>query len=215
MKKFILIFVLIIWPTALLAAETPAERPHWSIEVKGGEFIPALDNWSQYFGRRYAREYGGSLAYKLLRPLEVGIEGNYIEDRGQGFAPLHNMAAGNVTYKLYPVNVFVLARGVFSEKQWLVPYVGGGWTRIFYEEEVEKQGVARGATNGYHARAGLQFLLDGLDPDAANSFYLDEGVHHTYLFLEAEYMRAMVDTVSAGSVNLGGTSWQGGLLFEF
>ena len=215
MKKFILIFALLIWPAALFAEEPAAERPHWSFEIKGGDFIPAIDNWSQYYGRRYTKEYGGSLAYKLLRPLEVGIEGNYIEDRGQGLAPLHNIAAGNVTYKLYPVNVFVLARGVFSENQWLVPYVGGGWTRIFYEEEVEKQGVARGAVNGYHARAGLQLLLDGIDVDAANSLYLDSGVYHTYFFLEAEYTRAMVDTVSGSSVNLGRTSWLGGLLFEF
>jgi len=215
LKKFILILVLLISPAALFAEEPIAERPHWSLEIKGGDFIPDIDNWSQYYGRKYTREYGGSLAYKLLRPLEVGIEGNYIEDKGKGLAPLHNMPAGKVTYKLYPVNVFVLVRGVFSENQWLVPYVGGGWTRMFYRQEVEDQGVARGATNGYHARAGLQFLLDGLDPDAANSFYLDDGVHHTYLFLEAEYTRAMVDTVSAGSVNLGGTSWLGGLLFEF
>lgn len=215
MKKFILLFVLLIWPAALPAAEPPAERPHWSLELKGGEFIPDIENWSNFYGRRYAKEYGGALAYKITRPLEVGIEGNYIEDRGQGFAPLHNMVAGKVTYKLYPVNVFVLARGVFSEKQWLVPYVGGGWTRMFYREEVENQGVARGATNGYHARAGLQLLLDGIDQDAANSFYLDSGVYHTYFFLEAQYTRAMVDTVSGGSVNLGGTSWLGGLLFEF
>ncbi len=215
MKKFILILVLIISPAALFAEEPPAERPHWSFEVKGGDFIPDIENWSQFYGNRYTREYGGSLAYKLLRPLEVGIEGNYIEDRGQGLAPLHNMAAGKVTYRLYPVNVFVLVRGVFSENQWVVPYIGGGWTRMFYRQEIEGQGVARGAANGYHGRAGLQFLLDGLDRDAANSFYLDEGVYHTYLFLEAEYTRAMVDTVSAGSVNLGGTSWLGGLLFEF
>ena len=215
MKKFILILVLIISPATLLAAEPIAERPHWSLEIKGGDFIPDIENWSQFYGNRYTTEYGGSLAYKLLRPLEVGVEGSYIEDRGQGLAPLHNIAAGKVTYKLYPVNVFVLARGVFNEKQWLVPYVGGGWTRIFYWEEVENQGVVRGAANGYHARAGLQLLLDDIDQSAANSFYLDAGVYHTYLFLEAKYTRAMVDTVSGSSVNIGGTSWLGGFLFEF
>lgn len=215
MKKIILILVLVISPAALFAAEPIGERPHWSIEIKGGDFIPAIDNWSQNYGKRYTREYGGSLAYKVLRPLEVGIEGTYIEDIGQGLAQIHNVPAGKVTYKLYPVNFFVLARGVFSEKQWLVPYIGGGWTRMFYWEEVEKQGVARGTADGYHARAGLQLLLDGLEPDAANSFYRNNGVFHTYLFFEAKYMRAMADTVSGGSVNLGGTSYLGGLLFEF
>ena len=215
MKKIILILVFVVSPAALFAAEPIATRPHWSLEVKGGDFTPDIANWSQAYGKRYTREYGGSLAYKVFRPLEVGIEGSYIEDKGQGLAPLHNVLTGKVTYNLYPVNVFVLARGVFSERQWLVPYVGGGWTRIFYDEEVEKQGVARGAVNGSHIRAGLQLLLDGIDSGAANNLYHDFGVYHTYLFLEAKRSRAMADTVSGGFVNLGGTSWLGGLLFEF
>jgi hypothetical protein len=98
-----------------------------------------------------------------------------------------------------------------------VPYVGGGWSRLFYQEEVEKQSVSRGAANGYHARAGIQLLLDGLDSRAADSLYLDAGVFHTYLFLEAKYTRAMINTIDnpSTSVNLGGTSYLGGLLFEF
>ena len=60
------------------------------------------------------------------------------------------------------------ARGVFSENQWLIPYAGGGWTRMFYREEVTDQACARGYANGYHARAGVQLVLDGLDPNAAH-----------------------------------------------
>jgi hypothetical protein len=220
LKNLILAVVLIVLPTAVTAAETNTDRPHWSLEFKGGEFIPDSENWSTYYGRRYTSEYGGALAYKIVRQLEFGIEGMYLRDTGLGFAPIHNIAAGNVKYESAPLNVFLLARGVFSDTQWLVPYVGGGWTRMFYREEVQFQGVARGAVNGYHARAGLQFLLDGIDSDAANNLYLDYGVFHTYLFFEAEYTRAMIDTVASGtipsqSVNLGGTSWLGGLLFEF
>jgi hypothetical protein len=42
---------------------------------------------------------------------------------------------GEVDYDLYPVNVFVLVRGVINENQWLVPYIGGGWTRMYYHED--------------------------------------------------------------------------------
>ncbi len=221
MKKLFLIMVLAVLPSAVFAADAYTELPHWSLEIKGGHFMPDIDNWSAAYGRRYTSEYAGSLAYKITRQLEAGVEAGFVRDKGQGLAPIHsaqsgvNVFAGEVTYQLFPVNVFVLARGVFSEKQWLVPYVGGGWTRIFYKEEVQFQGVARGAVNGYHARAGIQLLLDGLDPSAANSFYLEYGVYHTYLFLEAERTKANVDTVSSGSVDLGGTSWLAGLLFEF
>ncbi len=216
MKKLILLIVMgVMVLPAWVFAETALERPHWSLELKGGEFFPAIDNWAQYYGKKYTAEYGGSLAYKVLRQVDVGIEGNYVRDKGQGLAPIHNLTTGNVTYTACPVNVFVLLRGVFSEQQWLVPYVGGGWTRIFYKEEVENQSPVRGAVNGYHSRAGIQLLLDSVDASASNSFYLDYGVFHTYLFLEAEYTHAMADTVSSGRVNLGGRSWLGGLLFEF
>jgi hypothetical protein len=215
LKKFFLILALVILPVAVPAEETLMERPHWSVEVKGGEFIPAIDNWSQYYGKKYLTEFDATLAYKLWRPLEVGIEVGYLKETGQGMAPLHNVSAGTVTYELHPVNVFILARGIFSEDQWLVPYVGGGFTRMFYREEITGQNIARGAVNGRHARAGLQFLLDGIDSDAAGSFYRDVGVLHTYLFLEAKYTRAMADSSSGDPVNLGGKSWLAGLLFEF
>jgi hypothetical protein len=215
LKKIIFFIILLVIPAASHAAETLTERPHWSLEIKGGHFTPDISNWSTYYGRKYTSEYAGSLAYKISRRLEVGIQGGYIQDKGQGLAPLHGVTAGSVTYKLFPVNAFILVRGVFSEQQWLVPYVGGGWTRMYYKEEVQYQSTARGSADGYHGRAGLQLLLDGIDPSASTSMYLDYGVFHTYLFVEGEYTRAMADTDNAGSVNLGGTSWLVGLLFEF
>jgi hypothetical protein len=88
---------------------------------------------------------------------------------------------------------------------------------MFYREEIEFQGVVRGYVDGYHARGGIQLDLNALDPVAGNNLFLDYGIYHTYLFLEANYTRAMVDTVGtpSQSINLGGTSWLGGLLFEF
>jgi hypothetical protein len=214
MKKIIFIFFLVLLPVAALAADQTSDRPHWSLELKGGLFYPALSDWKQYYGSDKTDEYDLALAYKFTRRLEAGIEGGYSRSGGQGVARLHGVNAGHVVYNLYPVNVFVLYRGIVNEDQWLVPYIGGGFTRMYYQEKVDFQGSAKGHADGYHARAGLQFLLDGLDPSAANSFYLDDGVYHTYFFIEARYSRAMIDT-SSGSLNLGGKSYLAGLLFEF
>ena len=197
------------------AAEPDMERPHWSLELKGGVFIPAIENWATYYGRRDIAEYGGSLAYKIIRQIEVGLEGSYIRDEGRGFAPGHGSVTGNVTYELAPLNVFVLARGVFRENQVLIPYAGGGWTRMYYREEVQYQGITRGSTDGYHARAGLQIVLDSMDPRASSNMYMDYGVFHTSLFFEARYIRAMITDLGGNSIDLGGTSLLGGLLFEF
>ncbi len=216
MKKTILILsLLFLLPASALAADQSEERPHWSLELKGGIFTPALPGFKEFYGSKSTDEFGGTLAYKIIRQVELGIEGEYVRAGGQGFAPLHGFTAGHVTYELFPLNVFALVRGVFSENQVVVPYAGGGFTRMYYDEKVDLQGSVRGHADGYHGRAGLQFLLDGLDSSAANSFYLDYGVFHTYFFIEAEYSRVMANTVSGGSVNLGGTSYLAGLLFEF
>jgi hypothetical protein len=213
-KTIILVAILLISATSQ-AAETSVQRPHWSLEIKGGRFYPDISDWSTYYGENYTSEFAGAMAYKISRLIEVGIEGGYIQDSGQALAPLHGVNAGSVKYELAPVNVFVLVRGVFNETQWLVPYFGGGWTRIYYKEEVQDQSTARGFADGYHGRGGLQLLLDRFDQSAATNMYQNFGVFHTYLFVEAEYTHAMADTNTGGSVNLGGTSWLAGLLFEF
>jgi opacity protein-like surface antigen len=217
MKKILLILLLVLLPGVLLAADNAPGtqgRPHWSLELKGGLFYPDIKSWKQYYGDDKIGQYGLAFSYKIFRMLELGIEGSYIKDDGQGFAPSHGTTAGSVSYELIPVNVFVLFRGIVNENQWVVPYVGGGYTYMFYREKIQFQNSVNGHTDGYHGRAGLQILLDGLDRGAANNLYRDAGVYHTYLFIEAHYSRAVVNTPT-GSVNLGGTSYLGGLLFEF
>lgn len=204
--------LVLLLPAAVPAADSRLDEPRWSLEIKGGYFAPAIDHWEDFYGDDRTWHYAGSLAYKLLRQVEAGVEAGYIRDRGQGYAPLNNILSGEVKYELAPLNIFVLLRGVFSESQWVVPYAGGGFTRMFYRESIEGQGTARGAVNGYHGRAGLQFLLDEVDTRAASSFFRDYGVAHTYLFIETEVIKAKLDSPD---VDLGGTSYLGGFLFEF
>lgn len=212
MKKSIVLLILLLLPSAAFAAEPLLDQPHWSLEVKGGTFAPALANWAQYYGKRSMTEYSASLAYKLLRQIEVGVGAGSTRAKGQAFAIQHNVSAGGVTYELFPVNAFVLARGVLVDDQVLVPYVGGGFTRIFYRERIQDQETDRGHADGYHVRGGLQLSLNIFDPNASNHMYRDYGVYHTYFFVEAERSRAIVRSVS---VNLGGTAYRAGLLFEF
>jgi hypothetical protein len=207
--------LLMVLPSLAQGAAVRPDRPHWSLELKGGAFFPDADNWSKYYGSSYIGEYGGALAYKLLRQVEVGIAGSYMTASGKGLLPTSQTLDGEVTFERAPLDLFVLGRALFNEDQLLVPYLAAGYTRLFYREEVKGQGTTKGSVNGYHARAGVQLLLDGLESDASRSLYLDYGIHHTYLFLEGKYLHAQADTVSSGSVNLGGTSCLGGFLFEF
>ncbi|MCK9419944.1 MAG: MXAN_2562 family outer membrane beta-barrel protein [Nitrospirae bacterium] len=212
MQKIILMLLVLLIPAAAYGAEPSPVRPHWSLELKGGRFAPVLENWSYYYGKRDMPVYEGTLAYKVLRQVEFGVGAGTARDKGQGYAPDHGTVSGEVVYELYPVNVFVLVRGVISENQWLVPYIGGGWTRMYYRERIQNQEKVRGSADGYHVRGGLQLLLDGIDRGAANNLSMDFGVYHTYLFVEAE--RTKVKD-KATSDDLGGTAYLGGLLFEF
>jgi hypothetical protein len=220
LRRHLLALLLVLVP-ALAAAAGPELRPHWSLEVKGGVFFPDTADWSRYYGAGYFGEYGAALSYKILRQLEVGIGGGYGRSKGTGQLPGHGAAttgqaqSGEVTFQHAPLDVFLLGRLVMKEDQWLVPYAGGGYTRMFFREEVKGQGITDGSVNGFHARAGVQFLLDRIDPDAASSVSREFGLDHSYFFIEGKYTRALADTVAAGSVNVGGSSCLGGFLFEF
>ena len=216
MRKTLLIAVLILaLPSGAVAAAPPVDLPHWSVEIKGGWFYPDIDTWEVNYGRDNTWQYAGTIAYKPFRQMEVGLEGGFIKDQGQGNGAISGTVTGRVSYEAFPLQAFVLFRGVFSERQWIVPYAGGGWTRMYYREHTEAQGTARGFADGYHGRAGLQFLLDGLDSRAAHNVFMDYGIIHTYLFFEAQYIRAMINDLDGVSINLGGTSYLMGLLFEF
>ncbi len=214
MKNIITFFVLVFTflPSSALAEDPLLEQPHWSLEVKGGSFTPVLENWSQFYGKRSMPEFAGTLAYKLLRQVEFGVGVGTMRAKGQAYAPIHKNYVGNATYELFPVNAFVLLRGILNEDQRLVPYAGGGFTRIYYREKASGEPTARGHADGYIVRGGLQLSLDFIDRNAQNRMYRDYGVYHTYLFVETEHNRAIVKSVST---DLGGTAYLVGLLFEF
>ena len=213
MKTAALLLALLSLSAAAYAAEP--ERPHWSLELKGGAFFPGASDWSTYYGKSYMAEFGAAAAYKVYRQLEIGVEAGYGTATGKASAPLNGIVTGQVTYEVVPVGVFLLARGIFSEDQLLVPYAGGGWNRTFYWQRVQNQGNVKGSVNGYYGRTGLQLLLDGIDRDSSRNLYDDYGIRHSYLFAEGKFSRADATTVTSGTADLGGTSWLGGFLFEF
>jgi hypothetical protein len=212
LKKIIALLVLLLLPSMAMAEDYGMGSPNWSLEVKGGAFTPALENWSQYYTQENIPQVEASLAYLFVRQIEVGVGGGWMRGKGRQYAPQHASFVGNVIYDLYPVNAFVLVRGVLSDEQWLVPYIGGGWTRMYYQEKVEGEDAVSGHADGYHFRGGLELSLDIFDPRAANAMLLDYGIVHTYIFVEGEYTRAVLSSLST---DLGGKSVMGGLRIEF
>lgn len=212
MKRISVLLLVMLMPSAAYADDQAGDAPRWSLELKGGSFTPDIQNWSQHYGGRSMPVFAATLGYKILRQLEVGVEAGSARDTGQAFQPINNISSGNAEYEIQPLNVFVLLRGVMHEEQLLVPYAGGGWTHVLYRTTVQGNQTVRGSADGYHVRGGVQLLLDAMDQGASSVMYRDYRVLHTYFFIEAERTWAKVRSVS---VELGGTAYLFGLLFEF
>lgn len=194
-----------------LAADDVQKRSHWSIEFKGGLYYPDEDQWDRFYGKNRTGQLGMALGYKFHRRIEVGIESYFIKDSGVGYLPENDTTGGEVTINMYPVNLFLLYRAVFNEDQLVVPYVGGGWTHMFYRQKISGQDDVEGSTDGYHFRAGLQLLLDRLDKSGSFKS-AQRGINNTYLFLEVESIKA---EDSATASKLGGQLYSLGVLVEF
>jgi len=207
---FIVLFTL---ACSLLAMASQAKdeptTPHWSFEFKVGKFESALDEWDTYYDKTpYQWNIGGS--YKIFRPLEIGLSLGKMTTNGVGDFPLQQSMGGDVNFTLMPVNISLLYRFVFYEKQLLVPYVGGGWTRIYYRQKTGDGDKFEGSFNGHHLKAGVQLLLDSFDKKGARNLQRRMGIDNTYLFLEAQSTEAKED-----AVDLGGDSLFLGLLMEY
>jgi hypothetical protein len=195
----------------LSAAQAADTRPYWSFEAKGGRFTSELDDWSTYYGDDDSEFLALAVAFKALRFTDIGIEAGRIHDRGTGQLPLNATTSGDVTFDFYPVHAFATFRALFTERQWIVPYIGGGWTRMYYKSRVSGEETREGSVDGRHVRAGVQLLLDPLSrADAAN--LRRAGIDHSYLILEGQKITAKDD---ATGLDVGGTTATIGLLLEY
>jgi hypothetical protein len=117
------------------------------------------------------------------------------------------------TLSVVPLQSYLLLQLCFTDDQWVVPYVAGGYSRYYYQLKVDQGDKVSGHQDGYHARGGLKVLLDGLDPYFAERAFQHWGIWNTYLSLEAQY--AKVDDRGASDTNLGGVSYSAEIVIEF
>jgi hypothetical protein len=172
-----------------------------------------MDQWKANYGGPGNIEWSGQLGFKITRRWELGVEVGYFRDSGTASTVSGRTSIYEQKIRIFPMQVYLLYRLIFNEDQVFVPFAGGGYSHVLYRQSLEGKGTVKGSRDGYHARMGLQFLLDWFDPTAADSFDLDIGVKNSYLVLEAQYRK--INDFGSESVDLGGWSYLGSLLFEF
>lgn len=206
MKYALSLFLLLI---ANFSANA-ATRPYWSIEIRGGVTEPVLPNWAAYYYDARPATGFFNLSFKPLRFFELGVETGYLWARGKGLLPLNGTTGGEVTHELLPIAGLATLRLTLSDRQWVVPYVGGGWNRATYRQSIKGQDTVMGSAQGYVYRGGLQILLDPFDALAANYLQEDYSIRNTFVVVEIRKNQAKVN-----SIDLGGTTYTTGIMMEF
>jgi len=200
----------------LIAASSTeaAPLPSWSFSIKAGAYQPSAEDYDANYGDPREFRIDLELGYKITRRIEAGLSVGYFMDNGLALGAVSGTPSGvKQELVLIPTQLYLVYEFAFKDGQLLVPYFGGGYTHMTYRRYVEGQGTVMGGQEGYHARAGLKFLLNRLEPAAAVQFYQSAGVINSYFLLEGQYAR--VDNFGGSSIDLGGWSYFGGFQFEF
>lgn len=205
-------FFLIVLVSLISAVDCRAESPRWSISLKGGYFEPDTDDWKDHYHHEGFWMGGLEIGWKIIRQLELSTGILYGEANGDAVTVTGRKSNDDITFSEAPVNVSLIFRFVFSEDQIVVPYFGGGYTHVFYWEKLNGS-TKSGDQGGYHVRGGVQFLLDPLEPGAAQQLNFLWGIKHTYFFIEGMYSK--VDDFGSEDVDLGSRGLLGGVLIEF
>jgi hypothetical protein len=206
-------------------------------EVLFGPYRPDVD--SEFNGRRDPyNEYFGSGNHLMMRvaleyqfwhrygTLAAGLSAGYFTVTGT--APVANgtgLSGDQSTLKVAPFSAQLIYRFDYfleTRKIPLVPFgkLGLDWAYWSINDgngniAVDSTGGhARGGTLGWHGSAGLAFVIDFLDPDAAHDFDEDLGVNHTAITFEF-YHADISGLGQANRLHVGDDSWMLGLLLEF
>jgi len=196
--------------TSSFAADEPYRAPRWSLELKGGQFEPDLEFYEQFYGDDQSTYWAVNGAYRFNNWVELGAELGYSRESGQGALGDGGSLGGKVDYTLMPLSVYVNLRYDRSFNQLFVPYIGAGLVTAWYRQEIDQQANREGRADfGGAARAGLQLLLNRLDPRGADAVR-DGERFKALVFIEAQTFATEID-----GIDLGGQNYLLGLRFEF
>jgi len=226
-------------PALSLATTAHAESPRsMMLELHGGTYAPEVDSelsgqtpWKDTFGAASMTMLRGHLDYQLWQAhgtLAVGAGFGYGWIDGKARNAEGDKTDDAVGFNLMPLQVSVIYRWDWAAVELgvpLVPYGKVGVTGAFWWATDAKDDISnaqngtggregRGLTWGWHASAGLMFLLDVFSSSMAIGFDSESGVNNSYLF--AEYQHTSLDDFGSGdSLVLSDDALSFGLAFEF
>jgi len=207
---------LLLTALTLVPRPAPAEGLRWSVSAKGGVFFPGEAGWGDHYDSDAVPDWRAGIGLRLTTRLELGVEAGYRTADGEVTTTRAGQPLGrtlNQTLQVVPAQIYLAYDFRGADDQFLVPYLGAGYSRYYYRHEVDEGETSRGQQQGFHVRGGLKLLLNRADPTAARKARANLGLARTYACLEGQY--AQVDDFGSAEADLGGWSALAGARLEF
>ena len=225
---------------AISATPTFAESPRsMMLELHGGSYTPSVDSavsggtpWKDIFGGDSLTLLRLHLDYEVFQDfgtIAIGGGLGYGWIDGKALDEKNEPTSDEVGFNLAPFTFTVAYRWDWAAQRYgvpFVPYVKVGLTAALWWSTDAKDSISNtrgtggderngmGVTLGWHAGAGLQFLLDVFSSSMATGFDTEAGVNNSFIFVEFVHT-ALDDFGSDKSLDLSDDALSFGLAFEF
>lgn len=238
-----LLGLLVAGPAAaqVVTAEKEYQSPrYFYAEIKFGPYAPNIDEefsgsdsaFHHIFGDGTDLMIHGELDWEIWKGFgaiclggEIGYYNNTTDaftDSGGSGSPSTSTtrAASETGITLIPLSLLAVYRFDWLAERLrvpLVPFVKFGvnytiwWIDIDGNTASYQGDDAEGGTFGWQFNGGLAVQLDFLEPSAAKNLDVELGINHTYIFFEFTHVGSVGET----KLNVGDTTWSGGIAFEF
>lgn len=218
MKKAIFLALMVLLLSSRYAASelTVEESPlNFSISFQGGVYVADDGDFREIYGRDGNDIFFIDLGYYALRNLlvEAGI-GLYYEEASEIGAFTGTNSGTRTVMTFLPGTIGASYRFNFFDRQYVYPYIGGGYQYLYFSENPDLRDSTHGGKHGWQAKGGLLLHLDPLDKNAAFKMDKNWKINNTYFDLGVRYM-AVPAFGSKGGIDFSGISFLGGLTFEF
>lgn len=221
---------------ALPAAAARAESPRtMMLELHGGSYAPDVDAefdggatpWKDAFGSGSMTLLRMHLDYELWQDfgtLAVGAGFGYGWIDGTARNAEGDKTDDQIGFNLMPLQVSLVYRWDWAAVEHGIPLVpygkvgidGALWWATDAKDNISNtsDGEGRGFTLGWHASAGLMFLLDVFSESMAVGFDSESGVNNSFIFVEYQHT-SLDDFGASDSLVLSDDALSFGLAFEF
>ncbi len=194
------------------------ESSKWAtFEIGGGVVRPTGTVVETVYGKDLAEPEFHMRGSLLLGSIfDVGLSGGFSQITGHQVAADGTPSADVTRLTLAPFSATALVRLDFFRNQPIVPYGGGGLAyALWSERDALADEQVDGDKYGWTAVAGVQLLLDVLEPSRADDIDGFWGINDTYLTLEIS--RTEYDSLGKGVDGLDLSHWsaRAAFLFEY